>query len=185
MAAESLDLPLGSPAPTFALPDVVTGRTLTLDEVATGRALLVIFLCKHCPYVQHILPEIDRIEADYAPKGLRIVGITSNDASVYPDDAPAPTAEMVRSRGWSFPVLYDESQEVARAYQAVCTPELYVFDAGRALAYHGQLDDSRHKNTIPLSGADLRAALDAVLAGTPVPGPQRHAVGCSIKWKAE
>lgn len=184
MAAESLDLPLGSVAPDFALPDVTTGATVRLADLATGDALLVIFFCRHCPYVQHILPEIDRIERDYAPRGVRLVGISSNDVSAYPDDAPGPTAEMVRERGWSFPVLFDESQEVARAYQAVCTPELYVFDRERALAYHGQLDDSRHKNAIPLSGSDLRAALDAVLAGRPVASPQKHAVGCSIKWKA-
>jgi len=184
MAAHSIDLALGTPAPEFALPDVVSSQTVRLDDVATGKALLVIFLCRHCPYVQHILPEIDRIERDYASRGVSIVGISSNDIVEYPDDAPAPLAEMVRERGWSFPVLYDESQDVARAYQAVCTPELYVFDASRKLAYHGQIDDSRHKNSIPLSGSDLRAALDAVIEGRPVPSPQKVAVGCSIKWKA-
>lgn len=184
MAMESTDLALGTPAPAFALPDVVTGTIVTLAELPPAKALLVMFICRHCPYVKHVMPEIGRIARDYADAGVSIVGISSNDAATYPEDAPESLREMVASEGWSFPMLYDESQDVARAYDAVCTPEFYVFDAERKLAYHGQIDDSRHKNTLPLTGADLRAALDAVLAGTPVPSPQKRAVGCSIKWKA-
>lgn len=186
MAVESTDLAPGTPAPDFALPDVRSGRTVTLADVARGNAAtLVMFICRHCPYVQHVVPEIGRIARDYANRGLGIVAISSNDVATYPDDAPASLAAMVAAEGWDFPFLYDESQEVARAYRAVCTPEFYLFDRELGLAYHGQIDDSRHKNTLPLTGADLRAALDAVLAGRPTPVPWKVAVGCSIKWKAD
>lgn len=185
MAVESTDLPLGTRAPSFALPDVCTGRDVTLDELAAGaRATLVMFLCRHCPYVKHVVPEVGRIARDYTSRGLAIVAISSNDAGAYPDDAPASLAEMVREEGWTFPFLHDETQEIARAYRAVCTPEFYVFDASLGLAYHGQLDGSRHKNVVPLTGEDLRAALDAVLEGRAAPSPQKPAVGCSIKWKS-
>jgi peroxiredoxin len=183
MAIESTDLPLGTPAPEFSLVDVVTGESVSLASLPASSALLVMFICRHCPYVKHVVPEIGRIASEYAGKGLTILGISSNDAATYPEDAPESLAEMVKLEGWQFPMLYDETQDVARAYAAVCTPEFYVFDASRKLAYHGQLDDSRHKNQVPLSGRDLRAALDAVLSGTPVASPQKPAIGCSIKWK--
>lgn len=185
MAVESADLALGTRAPAFALPDVVTSATVTLDDVSRGAtATLVMFLCRHCPYVKHVVPEIGRIAREYASRGLSIVAISSNDATTHPEDAPSSLAEMVREEGFAFPFLYDESQDVARAYRAVCTPEFYVFDRNLGLAYHGQLDGSRHKNTVPLTGEDLRAALDAILAGEDAPTPQKPAIGCSIKWKA-
>lgn len=186
MAVESTDLAPGTQAPDFALPDVSTGKTVRLADVSGGRnATLVMFICRHCPYVQHVVPEIGRIAREYASRGLGIVAISSNDVASYPDDAPASLADMVKKEGWEFPFLYDEAQDVARAYKAVCTPEFYVFDRGLGLAYHGQIDDSRHKNTLPLTGADLRAALDAILDGRAAPKPWKVAVGCSIKWKAE
>lgn len=184
MAVESTDLPLGTRAPDFDLVDVRNGTRVRLADVAAGkRAVLVMFVCRHCPYVKHVVPEIGRIARDYAPRGLGIVAISSNDAEAYPDDAPTSLAEMARLEGWDFPYLYDETQDVARRYDAVCTPEFYVFGPDLGLAYHGQLDGSRHKNSLPLSGSDLRAALDAVLEGRVVAGPQRPAIGCSIKWK--
>lgn len=185
MAVESSDLALGTPAPGFSLRDVVSDEIVALDALASSPATLVMFLCRHCPYVVHVVPEVGRIASEYAKQGVTIVAISSNDAEAYPEDGPDSLAEMVRAEGWSFPFLHDATQAVARAYRAVCTPEFYVFDASRALAYHGQLDDSRHKNSLPLTGRDLRGALDAVLAGRAAPTPQRPAVGCSIKWRQD
>jgi|SRR5581483_9957124 len=176
-------IPLGSTAAPFALPDVVTGQTVTLDDIAGVRGTLVVFLCRHCPYVQHVKGELGRIADDYVPKGIGMVGISSNDADQYPDDSPTRLAEMVREEGWAFPVLYDESQSVAREYSAACTPDFFVFDEHRLLRYRGQLDDSRPNSGIPVTGAALRAALDAVAVGGPVPMDQHPSIGCSIKWK--
>jgi peroxiredoxin len=183
MATTSAILELGTKAPDFALPNVVDGRTVSLDDFEGAPALLVMFLCNHCPYVKHVLPELGRIARDYAPKGLAIVAINSNDVRAYPEDAPENMKRLAQEQGWTFPFLFDETQEVAKAYRAACTPDFYLFDAERRLVYHGQLDDARPGNNRPLTGKDLRAAIDAVLAGRPAPQPQAPSVGCSIKWK--
>jgi peroxiredoxin len=181
MSTTSSDLVVGTAPPPFLLPDVVLGRTLSLEEARGDRALLVMFLCRHCPYVKHVEPEIARIGRDYAQK-LGIVGISANDAATYPEDAPASLKEQAARAGFTFPYLYDESQSVARAYGAVCTPEFFLFDTKPALAYHGRLDASRPGRE-PATGSDLRAALDALLEGRSIRGPQAPSVGCSIKWK--
>lgn len=181
MATTSTDLVVGTPPPTFSLPDVVSGRVVSLEEVRAGRALLVMLLCRHCPYVKHVEAELARIGRDYGSK-LGIVGISANDAATYPEDAPAGLKEQAVNASFTFPYLYDESQNIARAYGAVCTPEFFLFDAKPLLAYHGRLDASRPGRE-PATGSDLRAALDAVLAGRTVEGPQAPSVGCSIKWK--
>jgi peroxiredoxin len=175
-------LPLGTEAPDFRLPDT-DGRTVARDDFRDAPALLVIFLCNHCPYVKHVRHELARLARDYQQKGVAVVGISSNDAAAYPDDRPEMMAREKAEVGYTFPYLYDESQEVAKAYRAACTPDFYVFDKRRALAYRGQMDASRPGNTIRVTGKDLRAALDAVLAGEPVPQDQRPSMGCNIKWK--
>ena len=181
---ESNMIPLGTQAPDFDLPDMQRGKNLRLADAAGARATVVMFLCNHCPYVLYVNPEIVRIVAEYEPQGVSFVGISSNDAATHPEDAPDKMTEHARAVGYTFPYLYDESQEVARAYDAACTPDFYEYDAGLRLAYRGQLDDSRPKrNPIPSTGADLRAALEAVLAGTPVSTAQRPSGGCNIKWK--
>ncbi len=176
-------LPLGTAAPAFSLPDVITGRTVTLESFAGAPALLVMFICRHCPYVKHVQGELARLGRDYASSGLGILAISSNDVDAYPEDAPDKLADMARSQGFAFAVCYDESQAVARAYMAACTPDFFLFDANRTLAYRGQLDDSRPGRPTPVTGRDLRDAIDAVLAGSPVAEPQRPSVGCGIKWK--
>lgn len=176
-------LTAGQPVPAFSLPDVVTGRSVSLSDFSGSRSLVVIFLCRHCPYVVHVLPEITRLAGDYLPKGVAFVGISANDASKYPDDSAPNLAAMVAERGIPFPVLHDASQQTARAFQAVCTPEFYVFDAAGGLYYHGRLDGSTPGNKIPSDGADLRQALDVLLAGAPPPSPQHPSMGCNIKWK--
>ncbi|MDL1891753.1 thioredoxin family protein [Sphingobacteriales bacterium CHB3] len=175
-------LPLGTQAPAFSLPDVVSGKRISLDTFKGKKALLVMFICRHCPYVKHVQNEIARIGRDYA-KNVGIVAITSNDAENYPEDSPESSAEMAKELGFTFPFCYDENQEVAKAYNAACTPEFYVFDSARKLVYRGQLDDSRRSNEIPVTGKDVRAALDAVLAGKPVNPDQLPSIGCNIKWK--
>ena len=189
MAVSSTMLALGTTAPDFSLPDVATGRPVSLGNFADSRALLVIFLCAHCPYVVHVRPELARIAADFAGQGLGVVGITSNDVAQYPQDAPAPTAAMAREAGLTFPILFDESQAVARAYSAACTPDFFLFDAPRRLVYRGQIDASRpgrgpdRPGGGTLNGADLRAAIAATLAGDPVNPEQKPSIGCGIKWK--
>jgi peroxiredoxin len=176
-------LELGTPAPAFALPRVDDGRVLSLQDLAGAPATLVIFMCAHCPYVKHIAPALAVLAREYQARGVAVVGISSNDAVAYPDDAPEPLAADAHARGYTFPMLYDESQAVAKAYRAACTPDFFLFDAARRLAYRGQFDASRPKNDLPVTGADLRAALDAVLAGAPIPEPQYPSIGCNIKWK--
>jgi thiol-disulfide isomerase/thioredoxin len=176
-------LELGTPAPEFSLPDVVSGRTITLSSFKDGAALLVMFICRHCPFVKHVGQELARIGADYGGRGLGIVAISANDAANYPDDAPHHLKEMAGELGFSFPFCYDETQEVAKAYKAACTPDFFLFDKGRRLVYRGQLDDSRPESGIPVTGRDLRAAIDAALASRPVDPNQRPSVGCNIKWK--
>lgn len=179
---ESTMLALGTPAPDFSLPDVVSGKTVRLAQFAGSKALLVMFICRHCPYVVHVKSELAKLGADYAARGLAIVAISANDAARYPDDAPARLKAMAQEEGFAFPLCHDATQAVAAAYTAACTPDFFVFDASRRLVYRGQLDDSRPGNGKPLTGRDLRAALDAVLSGTPVAKDQRPSVGCSIKW---
>jgi thiol-disulfide isomerase/thioredoxin len=179
-------LPLETLAPDFCLPDPSTGRRISLDDVyrsSPAGVAVVIFLCNHCPYVKHVRHELAALAREYGAKGVGVVGINANDAVAYPDDSPERMAREKAEVGDSFPYLYDEGQDVARAYQAACTPDFFVFDRDRRLAYRGQLDDSRPGNGRPVTGQDLRAALDAVLAGRPVPEPQRPSIGCNIKWK--
>ena len=180
---ESSMLQLGTPAPPFALPDVVSGKTISLDQFAGRKALLVMFICRHCPYVKHVQHELARIGHDYVGRSLGVVAISSNDAAAYPDDSPESLREMAGELKFNFPFCYDESQDVARAYTAACTPDFFVFDESRRLAYRGQLDTSRRGNTTPVTGADLRAAIDAVLAGQRVTSDQRPSIGCNIKWR--
>ncbi len=175
---------LGAAAPDFALPDVVTHRVITRDEFAASTALLVMFICNHCPFVVHVEDELARIGREYGGRGVGIVAISANDTITQPEDAPDKLAGQARRAGFTFPYLYDESQRVARAYDAACTPDLFLFGPARTLVYRGQLDDSRPNNGRPVTGMDLRAALDAVLAGKPGPAEQRPSVGCNIKWKA-
>jgi len=176
-------LELGAPAPDFQLPDVVTGKTISLDTFAGKKALLVMFICRHCPYVVHVQEELARLGRDYAAKSVGIVAISSNDAAAYPMDAPPSLKRMAEELGFNFPFCYDETQETAKAYAAACTPDFYVFDENRRLVYRGQLDDSRPGNGIPVTGRDLRAAIDAVLEGRPAPSVQKPSLGCNIKWK--
>ncbi len=176
-------LPLGTAAPDFKLPDT-NGKTVSLADFKDKPALLVIFMCNHCPYVKHIRAGLAQLARDYLPRGAAIIGINANDAANYPEDSPAKMAQEVKSAGYLFPYLYDESQAVAKAYRAACTPDIYLFDKNRKLVYRGQFDDSRPGNGIPITGKDLRAALDAVLAGKPVPADQKASIGCNIKWKS-
>lgn len=176
-------LPLGTPAPTFELRDVVSEQTYSLDSFTDNSALLIMFICRHCPYVVHVEQELAKIGRDYLNTGLGILAISSNDPIGYPDDAPPKLKDMAQRLGFTFPFCHDETQDVAKAYRAACTPDFYLFDRDRRLAYHGQLDDSRPSNGKPVTGRDLRAAIQALLAGTPVTGTQRPSIGCSIKWK--
>jgi peroxiredoxin len=172
---------LGSLAPDFSLPNPLTGKTVRRDDFSNANALLVIFMCAHCPYVIHVKPELIQLGKDYSSRTVGIVGISANDPSQYPADAPPKLAKF--SRDLPFPLLFDESQEIAKAYDAACTPDFFLFDQQRKLVYRGQLDGSRPGNGIPLSGKDLRAALDAVLSGKPVSPDQKASIGCNIKWK--
>ena len=182
MALTSSMLPLGTAAPAFSLQDVTTGRAVSLADFAQYDALLVMFICKHCPYVVHIRAELIRLGRDYAGSKLGIVAISSNDPVTYPDDSPASLKQMAAEAKFQFPVLFDETQDVARAYDAVCTPDFFLFDRERLLVYRGQLDDTR-PNRGTADGRHLRAAIEAVLAGTPVPADQKPSSGCGIKWK--
>lgn len=175
--------PLGMHAPDFRLPDT-TGKLVGLVDFAQAPVLLVAFVCNHCPFVKHIRGAFAELTAEYQAKGVAIVGINSNDAATHPDDSPAKMIEEKKAAGYGFPYLYDESQETAKAYRAACTPDFFVFDAGRRLVYRGQMDNSRPENGKPNDGADLRAALDAVLEGKPTLADQKPSIGCNIKWKA-
>ena len=183
VAVPSTMLPLGTRLPEFSLPNAVDGRVVSSADFDGRPALLVMFLCNHCPYVQHVKSEIGRIANEYAPRGVGIVAISSNDIAAFPEDAPEKMKELAQREGWAFPYLFDETQDVAKAFRAACTPEFYLFDRDRKLVYRGQLDDSRPKNNLPVTGRDLRAALAAVLAGRPVSPTQVPSVGCNIKWK--
>ncbi len=175
-------LPLGTLAPDFSLPNV-DGRMVGLADAAGPRGTIVMFICNHCPFVKHVADELAKLGRDYLPRGIGVVAISSNDVSTHPADSPEQMVHEAEDRGYVFPYLYDETQEVAHAYHAACTPDFFLFDGARKLVYRGQLDASRPGNDIPVTGADLRAALDAVLAGRPVPADQRPSLGCNIKWK--
>jgi len=177
-------LALGTPAPDFNLPEVTTGQSVSLANFKGKQALLVMFICQHCPYVQHIKKELAKLGGDYAGKEIGIVGISANDAENYPDDSPAELKKFAKAEGFAFPFLYDQTQQTAKTYTAACTPDFFLFDQNRKLVYRGQLDDSRPGNNKPVTGRDLRAAMDAVLAGTPANPNQAPSVGCNIKWKA-
>jgi len=177
-------LPLGTPAPAFNLTEPATGCTVTLADFQNAPALLVIFMCNHCPFVKHIREGLVRFAREYQARGLAIVAISANDVANHPNDSPAKMAEDARAFGYPFPYLYDETQAVAQAYRAACTPDFFLFDAGRTLVYRGQFDGSRPGNNVPVTGADLRAAADAALVGQPAPSDQKPSIGCNIKWKA-
>ena len=179
---ESTMLELGTTAPAFSLPDVVSGKIISLKDLSAN-PLLALFICTHCPYVKHIEKVIAQLGADYAAKPLNIIAISSNDAESYPDDSPAGLRAQATRLHFPFPYLYDESQQVAHAYLAACTPDIYLFDKELRLVYRGQFDQSRPGNSIPVTGSDLRAAIDAVLSGRPVTADQRPSIGCNIKWK--
>ena len=177
-------VPLGTVAPNFELPDT-TGKLVSLRQFKDAPALLVMFICNHCPFVKHIRRGLAQFARDYQARGVAIVAINSNDVASYPEDSPARMADELRQAGYTFPYLYDETQAVAKAYGAACTPDFFLFDRERRLVYRGQFDDSRPSNGRPVTGADLRAAADAVLAGRPVPQDQRASIGCNIKWKPQ
>jgi peroxiredoxin len=180
---ESTMLELGTQAPDFALTDVVSGKTVRRDDFKGSDALLVLFICAHCPYVKYIEKGLAQFGKDYADKPLAIVAISSNDAENYPADNPAGLKQQAETLGFTFPYLYDETQEVAKAYDAACTPDIYLFDKEQKLVYRGQFDAGRPNSGIPVTGVDLRAAVDAVLAGSQVPAEQKPSIGCNIKWK--
>lgn len=176
-------LPLGTEAPSFQLPDVVSGKTVSLEDFAQSKAVLFMFICQHCPFVQHVKQELAQLGKDYADTGLDIVAISANNVATHPDDSPEHLKAMAQELNFSFPMCYDESQETAKAYTAACTPDFFLFDSDRKLVYRGQLDDSRPSNGKPVTGKDLRSAIDAVLAGKEVDAAQNPSVGCNIKWK--
>lgn len=176
-------LPIGTKAPDFQLPDVVSGETISLTTFAGKKVLLVMFTCKHCPFVKHVQDELANLGKDYTNRDVGIVAISANDVNKYPDDAPEQLKTIAQELNFTFPLCYDESQETAKAYTAACTPDFFLFDADQRLVYRGQLDDSRPSNGKPVTGKDLRAALDTVLAGQSVNSDQKPSVGCNIKWK--
>ena len=184
VATASVMLPLGTVAPEFSLPDA-EGREVSLSDFDDAPALLVVFMSNHCPYVKHVADALAGLAREYQQRGVAVVGINANDVEKYPDDAPSKMAEEAKRRGYTFAYLYDETQEVAKAYRAACTPDFYVFDRDRRLVYRGQMDSSRPGSGIPVTGEDLRAALDAVLDGRPVTKDQTPSLGCNIKWKPD
>jgi peroxiredoxin len=175
---------LGSKAPDFRLPDVVTGKTVARGQATGPKGMLAMFICRHCPFVKHVQGELAKLGRDYQNSGVGIVAISANDESGFPEDRPERLAEMSRELGLTFPYLFDETQEVARAFDAQCTPDFFLYDAQGKLVYRGQLDDSRPGNGIPVTGKDLRTALDALIAGRPIATEQRPSIGCNIKWRA-
>jgi len=176
-------MPLGTQAPAFVLMDSVSGATMSLDELKSGTATVVMFICNHCPFVKHVQAGLVTLANDYLPKGISFIAINANDAENYPDDAPDRMKQEAGRLGYPFPYLFDETQEVAHVYQAACTPDFYVFDGSLKLVYRGQLDSSRPGNGIPVTGDDIRSALDALIDGKPVSEEQKPSIGCNIKWK--
>lgn len=183
MAQSSTLLPLGTPLPKFALTNAVDGLPRSSDALS-GSPVLVMFICNHCPYVVHVRKELGRLGTDYLKRGLRIVAINSNSVKSHPEDGPEEMKKLARSEGWEFPFLFDAKQDVAKAFHAACTPEFYLFDGAHALVYRGQLDDSRPNSSVPVTGKDLRAAIEAVLTGQAISTTQKPSIGCSIKWEA-
>lgn len=175
---------IGTTAPRFTLPDVVSNQNISFNESSQSKATVVMFICNHCPYVKHIHEDIGKLANDYQSKEITFLAISSNDAENYPADAPQKMKELAEKLNYTFPYLYDETQEVAKAYQAACTPDFYIFDQNRKCVYRGQFDDSRPGNGIPVTGNDLREALDAILDGNPVTEKQKPSLGCNIKWKS-
>ncbi len=182
LTESTMGLPLGSPAPDFRLPDT-EGRMVSLDDFRGAKALLVVFMCNHCPYVIHVKEGLAALGRDYMPKGVAMVGINSNDVESYPQDSPERMKEDKEKYGYPFPYLFDETQETAKAYKAACTPDFFLFDGDFKLVYRGQMDSSRPGSDVPVTGEDIRAALDALLEGRPLPEEQRPSAGCNIKWK--
>lgn len=178
-------LPLGTVAPDFSLPDVVTGENVSLQQLKSPVATLIMFICNHCPFVKHVQDQLVMLAKEYQAKGIAFIAISANDVVNYPEDAPEKMKAVAQTLGYTFPYLYDESQAVAKAYQAACTPDFYIFDKHLQCVYRGQLDDSRPGNNIPVTGKDIRAALEAILAGRPVDEDQKSSIGCNIKWKSE
>jgi peroxiredoxin len=176
-------LPLGTIAPNFQLPDVVSGKTISLHTFADSKALLVMFICQHCPFVKHVQSELAKIAQDYSQQPLGVVAISANDVANYPNDSPEKLKQMAEELDFNFPVCYDESQEVSKAYTAACTPDFFLFDRDYKLVYRGQLDDSRPSTDIPITGKDLRQAIDAVLQARKIDFEQKPSIGCNIKWK--
>ncbi len=181
--AESIQSMLGTIAPDFTLLNTVSGKKVSLNELISYKATVMMFICNHCPFVKHVNTELVRLANDYMPKGISFIGISSNDAVSHPEDGPEKMKMVAKNLGYPFPYLYDESQQVAKAYEVVCTPDFYIYDKNLKLVYHGQLDDSRPSNNIPLTGKDIRSALDDILQGKAIPDDQTPSVGCSIKWK--
>lgn len=180
---ESSMLPLGTVAPSFSLPDTISGKTLSLIDLAGTTATIIVFMCNHCPYVHHIQPELPRLAQDFAPLGVSLIAINANDVEHYPDDAPEKMTLTADQNGFCFPYLYDETQEVARAYDARCTPDFFVFDKHLQLVYRGQLDDARVGSSTPVTGASIRHALNCLIQNQPIPSEQKPSLGCNIKWK--
>lgn len=183
-ATPSTMMPIGTTAPEFNLIDTVSGKMLSLTDTKGEKATVVMFICNHCPYVLHIIKQLVKVAEDYISRGVNFIAISSNDVENYPEDAPELMKKLAHSESFPFPYLYDESQEVAKAYDAACTPDLFVFDKDMKCAYRGQFDDSRPKNDIPVSGKDLSRALDEIVAGKSVTAEQRPSIGCNIKWKS-
>lgn len=180
---ESSMLPLGTQAPSFSLVDVVTGKTINLDSNKDVFATVIMFICNHCPFVKHVNPELSRLANDYASKNIRFIAINSNDIDGYPEDSPERMKDIALEQHYPFPYLFDETQEVAKAYQATCTPDFFIFNDALTLVYRGQLDDSRPGNSFEVNGSSIRAALDCLLKGKSVPVDQKPSIGCNIKWK--
>ncbi len=174
---------LGTKAPGFTLPETVSGKTLSLQELKSDKATLIMFICNHCPFVKHVNKELVKLANDYIPKGISFVAISSNDVVNFPEDSPEKMKEEAKALGYPFPYLYDESQKTARSYDAACTPDFFIYDKELKLVYRGQLDDSRPSNGLPVTGKDIRNALDCLLAGKPVHAEQKPSIGCNIKWK--
>ena len=179
----SIMLPLGTQAPDFTLQDTISSHTISLPKKNHYKATVIIFICNHCPFVKHISQELIRVANDYNPHNVAFIAINSNDTSAYPDDAPEQMKAIGETQNYPFPYLFDETQEVARAYQAACTPDFFVFNADLCLSYRGQFDDSRPGNNIPQDGLSLRTALDCIINNMPIPEPQKPSIGCNIKWK--
>ena len=184
MAETSTMVPLGTSAPDFELKDTISGKMMSLDELKSDQATVIMFICNHCPYVKHIQGGLVELANDYQPNGVSFIAISPNDPDSYPEDAPDNMKEVAERIGYTFPYLFDETQQVARAYKAACTPDFFVFDENIKLVYRGQMDDSRPQNGIPVTGVDLRTVLNNLLSGEPVNLMQKPSMGCSIKWKA-